>query len=76
MSVIIYGKQGCGKTTNAEKLREFFKKDAVIDGLNSGDEVPENAIAFTNVPHPGAIHFNEAMSRLRDAEFSENCKTC
>ena len=31
MSVVVYGPQRCGKTQNAEKLREFFKCDKIVD---------------------------------------------
>ena len=31
MSLIVYGPQGCGKTTHAEKLRKHFGLDSVFD---------------------------------------------
>lgn len=31
MSIIIYGPQGCGKTSHAERFRRHFKMDEVCD---------------------------------------------
>jgi len=35
-SIYIYGPAGCGKTTNSEKLRKYFKQGRVVDDYNSG----------------------------------------
>lgn len=31
MSIIVYGPPGCGKTLNAEKLRQYFCCETVVD---------------------------------------------
>lgn len=66
MSVIIYGPQACGKTTNVEALAKYFNVDLVnvIDPWSPTDPLPENALALTNANVDGALDFFEVMSKI------------
>jgi cytidylate kinase len=39
MSAIIYGPQGCGKTTNAEKLAKHLGLSNILDEFRPGQEL-------------------------------------
>lgn len=43
MNIVIYGPQGCGKTRNAEAIKQYFGADFVIDSddLNRFTERPK-----------------------------------
>ena len=43
MSVIVYGPQGCGKSTHAELLREHFGMQRVVD--DAADPYPKTKLA-------------------------------
>jgi MoxR-like ATPase len=72
-TVIIYGPQGCGKTRNAEQLRQAFGLERVIE-LDDGDTqaIPSHgALVLTNrddatsmrAPWPcRRMSFDQAMS--------------
>ncbi len=76
MSVIIYGPQGCGKTSNAEALAKHFGLNHIIDdgedehgnSWHPGDPVPDDALVLTNAPGiDGAISFDEALAAMQTA---------
>lgn len=55
-SVIVYGPQGSGKSRHAEKLRQHFGMDRIIDDWNGSDPFPrDGALLLTNNPHPQII---------------------
>jgi len=48
-SIIVYGPQGCGKTTNAEKMRKAFNLKKIVDGWEPGESFEErNVLYLTN----------------------------
>lgn len=48
-SVIVHGPQGCGKTTNAEAIREALGLSAVVDDWKRGQPFPvDGALILTN----------------------------
>jgi predicted PilT family ATPase len=63
-AVVIYGPQGCGKSSNAEALAAFFKKAKVVDDWEPGSAIklPDNVLALTSTPCDGAIKFADAMT--------------
>lgn len=62
MSTVIYGPQGCGKTTHKAALAAHFGLSHVIDDWNPTDPLPENTLALTNVPGvEGAIAFSDVV---------------
>lgn len=68
MSTVIYGPQGCGKTTHKAALAAHFGMAHVVDGWAPGDTLPADALALTNVQGAhGAIDFNDAMAQLTAA---------
>ena len=67
MSVIIYGPQGCGKTTNAKALADHFGLTKIVDPWCPGDELPDDALALTNVEVDGALSFDKAMAFMQAA---------
>ena len=50
-SLFVYGPAGCGKTRNAEALRDYLCLTTIIDGWNASDGVPPKfgALILTNV---------------------------
>lgn len=51
MKIVIYGPQGCGKTRNAEAIKQYFGADEVIvDDLshNASVEANKTTVVFTN----------------------------
>lgn len=62
-ATIIYGPQGCGKTVNAQALAAHYGKTRVIDydGRTAPRSYDPDTLVLTNVPLPGAIHFDDAM---------------
>lgn len=68
-SVFIHGPAGCGKTTNAEKLRKHFGLTQVIDDFWGGDR--------RRVPAEGALvigqHSGEAPKNVRVMHYATAC---
>lgn len=65
MSVIIYGPQGCGKTSNVKVLAQHFGFGCIRDNWRPGDELPENTLALTNAENvPGALGFYEVWAAI------------
>ena len=53
-TVIVYGPQGCGKTSSADALKKRFGCHRVIDEWDGKTPLPEGALALTNHPGPYA----------------------
>jgi len=65
MSVIVYGPQGCGKTSNAKVLAQHFGFSNIKDNWMPGDELPEDTLALTNVENvPGVLDFYEVQAAM------------
>lgn len=69
-SVIVFGPAGCGKTANAEALRQHFGMDRIVDGWNGSDAIPAHgALVLTNctashvAARTNSIPFNQAMKK-------------
>ncbi|MFC6351270.1 hypothetical protein H7691_06545 [Stenotrophomonas sp. CW117] len=55
-SVIVYGPQGSGKSLHAEKLRQHFGMERIIENWNGSDPFPrDGALVLTNNPHPQIV---------------------
>ena len=66
MTIVVYGPQGCGKTTNAGAIARAYGLASIADDWAPGKPLPANALALTHVPGaPGAIAFEDAMRRVR-----------
>lgn len=81
MSIIIYGPQACGKTTNVKKLAKYFNVDLsdVVDPWGPTMPLPQNALALTNVKVPGSLDFFEVMKAINPVQrichkTKEQCK--
>ena len=75
MSVVIYGPQGCGKTTNATALAAVYGKQRIVDDWTPGLALPRDALCLTNIQNvTWAIDFFNAMAHLRKFESSKNLK--
>lgn len=74
--VVIYGKQGAGKTMNARQLATFYGKSTVVDDdprqWRPGNPVPDDTIVLTSVENvAGAVPLEEALRLLGDGHFHE-----
>lgn len=67
--IVVYGREGCGKTTNRNVLKNHFKADAVIDGESSvaSPQTGWRTLILCNHTIPSAI---EALSLDRPADAS------
>jgi hypothetical protein len=70
-TVVVHGPQGCGKTSNAESLAEYFGCSVVFDEWNGMDILPAGCLALTNTSPPWSslcdaivFSFDEAMRLL------------
>ena len=66
-SVVVYGPQGIGKTTNAAAMCKFFGLSFWTEEHHAGRELPPLAtLGFTNKKdYPGALDFFEVMYYMR-----------
>ncbi|UQA71928.1 ATP-binding protein [Stenotrophomonas maltophilia] len=61
-SVVIYGPQRCGKTTNAQELREHFGLREVLDDWDGHTAYPlHDTLVLTNNPHAIAHHSSRVL---------------
>jgi hypothetical protein len=58
--IVIYGPQGCGKTTYAQTLARHYSATRVVDDWTPGRPVPAGTLALTSACYVGAIHFLDA----------------
>ncbi|MCU7839753.1 MAG: ATP-binding protein [Candidatus Thiodiazotropha sp. (ex Troendleina suluensis)] len=72
-SVVVFGPQGCGKTTVAEQLKEYFGCSEVNDDEWDGcTPLREGVLVLTNVAPPyvvpveRVIDFKSAMAEIQD----------
>ncbi|MBA0283832.1 MULTISPECIES: hypothetical protein [Stenotrophomonas] len=69
-SVVIYGPQRCGKTSNAQELRAHFGLQEVLDDWDGHTAYPlEGTLVLTNNPHAIAHHSSRVLdhgSAMRD----------
>lgn len=47
-ALVIYGPQGCGKTTNASALAEHFGCVSIVDDWDGRAPLPDGALALYN----------------------------
>ncbi len=60
--ILICGPQGCGKTSHAKMLAQFYGKELILDNWTGTTPVPSNAIALTSIEGlDNAIDFDYAI---------------
>ena len=64
MSMVIFSKQGSGKTRNPELLRKYHNLDVIIDVWNLGDDLPDNALALTNTKCKNSVSLATALKSI------------
>lgn len=62
IGIVIYGPQGCGKSTHAAALARHYGKTRIVDDWTPSRPVPADTLALTNACHIGAIHFLDAAA--------------
>lgn len=62
--LIVYGPEGCGKTTNAERIRDFFGVQSYVDEWGPDQPKWPGAVHLTNIPMPGAINYEQVMQAI------------
>lgn len=67
-TIIVYGPQGCGKTTNAEALRKHFGCDEIIDDWESDRSAKEGSLHLTSRDFGAAAVYSRADWR-EDAQI-------
>ncbi|HHA2922774.1 TPA: hypothetical protein ACOFDN_001117 [Stenotrophomonas maltophilia] len=61
-SVVIYGPQRCGKTSNAQELRAHFGLHEVLDDWDGHTAYPlEDTLVLTNNPDAVAHHSSRVL---------------
>lgn len=60
--IIVYGPQGCGKSTNASLLMNKLGMTRVVDEYVLGTQVQENTLYLSNVDVNGALHYQDVIS--------------
>jgi len=60
MSIVIYGPQGCGKTRHAERLRQFYKLERVIEQL-SPESPPDIWASLSNLEQAAQMKAKNAL---------------
>lgn len=60
--IIVYGPQGCGKTTHAAALAAHYGKSRIVDDWEQGGRLDGDTLALTNVPHAGTMSFLDAVA--------------
>ncbi len=61
-SVVIYGPQRCGKTSNAQELRTHFGLREVLDDWDGHTAYPlEDTLVLTNNPDAVAHHSSRGL---------------
>jgi len=70
-SIVIYGPHACGKTRNAQRLREYFQLQDVLDDWDGHTLYPpQNTLVLTSNPDAVAtsatrvMRFGAAMREL------------
>lgn len=63
--VVIYSPPGCGKSQHKDELAAIFGKNQIIDNWVPGDNLPENALALTNVLKVKNMH-SDAIAKERE----------
>lgn len=51
-TIVVYGPQGCGKTRNANRIREHFGLALIVDGWDGNSTLRRGTLALTNVAPP------------------------
>lgn len=54
-SVVVYGRQGCGKTKNKQLLQMIYGLDSVVDSWDGKLPLVEGVLALTNIEPPYSI---------------------
>jgi hypothetical protein len=73
LSVIIHGPQGCGKSTNSQRLAELFGLKTVVDDWTPGSKVSSRGVLYLTSErlgrHTGAvvIDYESALRRMNVA---------
>lgn len=70
MGLIVYGPQGCGKTTRAQQIADFFGLTRIVDnGVDeagqpwaAGDVIDSDTLVLTNDPTRYDFEFGQVMS--------------
>jgi thymidylate kinase len=60
-ATVIYGPDGCGKTTHAVVLAKHFGKSRIVDDWTPGGRLDADTLALTSTPHQGAKPFLVAI---------------
>jgi hypothetical protein len=66
MSTVVYGPQGCVKTTNAAAIAKHLGFATFLDE-HSGPWLADDILVFTNVPTEGALDYFEIMREIEEA---------
>lgn len=61
--IVVYGPQGCGKTTNSAVLMQKLGCTSVVEMEAAGDlsALPPHTLVLTNEPIAGALDYAEVM---------------
>lgn len=63
---VVYGPQGCGKTTNSEALMSRLSCVRAVDIEDAGDLtlLGADVLVLTNQPVAGALNYADVMSEI------------
>lgn len=70
--IIVYGKQGCGKTTRISQFAAEYPEHSIVDDWDGKTQLEANTLALTHMPPPYAVEYDRLITMHRDGSLVIN----